>query len=145
MYLIWILWVQVNSIEQPIKRKSVGPGNTSHCRTLQHPSRFSFHDVVLLATPDVMKVNGRDLMPEKKLPLLDKITHPPKCVTWKRFVRNSSSKYSIPSCRVMMCHFTAVCSSIASTSRSGVSNCKYGAFIVRSIGWTRCCWSDTPC
>ena len=26
-------WVQANSIEQPIKRNSVGPGNTSHCGT----------------------------------------------------------------------------------------------------------------
>ena len=26
-------WVQVDSIEQPIKRNSVGPGNLSHCGT----------------------------------------------------------------------------------------------------------------
>ena len=26
-------WVQVDSIEQPIKRNSVGSGNMSHCRT----------------------------------------------------------------------------------------------------------------
>ena len=34
MYLIWILVVQVDSIEQSIKRNSVGPGNMSHCGTL---------------------------------------------------------------------------------------------------------------
>ena len=33
VYLIWIFWVQVNSIEQPIKSNSVGPGNMSHCGT----------------------------------------------------------------------------------------------------------------
>ena len=27
------LWVQINSIEQPIQRNSVGPGNMSHCGT----------------------------------------------------------------------------------------------------------------
>ena len=26
-------WVQIDSIEQPIKRNSVGSGNMSHCRT----------------------------------------------------------------------------------------------------------------
>ena len=26
-------WVQIDSIEQPIKRNSVGPGNMSHCGT----------------------------------------------------------------------------------------------------------------
>ena len=34
MYLIWILEVQIDSIEQPIKSYSVGSGNMSHCRTL---------------------------------------------------------------------------------------------------------------
>ena len=31
MYLIWIFSVQIDSIEQPIKRNSVGSGNMSHC------------------------------------------------------------------------------------------------------------------
>ena len=31
-YLIWILGVQIDSIEQPIKRNSVGPGDMSHCK-----------------------------------------------------------------------------------------------------------------
>ena len=37
-------WVQVNSIEQPIKRNSVGAGNMSHCGT---PS-FNDHCFVVL-------------------------------------------------------------------------------------------------
>ena len=32
MYLMWILGVQIDSIEQPIKSNSVGSGNMSHCR-----------------------------------------------------------------------------------------------------------------
>ena len=41
MYLIWILGVQINSIKQPIKRNSVGPGNMSHCGT---PSLYDHLD-----------------------------------------------------------------------------------------------------
>ena len=32
--------VQINSIKQPIKRNSVGPGNMSHCRTSSFNDHF---------------------------------------------------------------------------------------------------------
>ena len=32
-YLVWILGVQVNSVEQPVKSNSVGSGNMSQCKT----------------------------------------------------------------------------------------------------------------
>ena len=49
-------WVQVDSIEQPIKSNSVGPGNKSHCGTSSlknHLDRFvvlkQTHSIKLLA------------------------------------------------------------------------------------------------
>ena len=41
------LWVQVNSIEQPIKRNSVGPENMSHCGTPSLDDHFDHCFVVL--------------------------------------------------------------------------------------------------
>ena len=40
-------WVQGNSIEQPIKRNSVGPGNMSHCGTPSFDDRLDHCFVVL--------------------------------------------------------------------------------------------------
>ena len=39
--------VQFNSIEQPIKRNSVGPGNMSHCRTASFNDHLDHCFIVL--------------------------------------------------------------------------------------------------
>ena len=46
MYLIWILGSKFNSIEQPIKRNSVGSGNMSHCRASSFYDHFDHCFVV---------------------------------------------------------------------------------------------------
>ena len=40
-------WVQINSIEQPIKSDSVGSGNMSHCRTSAFNDRLDYSFIVL--------------------------------------------------------------------------------------------------
>ena len=40
-------WVQIDSIEEPIKRNSVGPGNMSHCGT-SSLSNHLYHCFVVL-------------------------------------------------------------------------------------------------
>ena len=51
-------WVQVNSIEQPIKRNSVGPGNMSHCGTPSLDNHLD-HCFVVLATKRLDAKTGR--------------------------------------------------------------------------------------
>ena len=46
-YLIWILWVQVGSIKQPIKRDSVRSGLRPHSRTLAFDDRLDHCFIVL--------------------------------------------------------------------------------------------------
>ena len=43
-------WVQVDSIEQPIKRNSVSPGNMSHCWTPSFNDHFDHCFIVLKHT-----------------------------------------------------------------------------------------------
>ena len=43
------LGIQINSIEKPIKRNSVGPGNMSHCRTPSFNDHFD-HCFICLRT-----------------------------------------------------------------------------------------------
>ena len=41
------LGVQIDSIKQPIKSNSVGPGNMSHCRTSAFNNHFDYSFIVL--------------------------------------------------------------------------------------------------
>ena len=41
------LGVQINSIEQPVKRNSVSPGDVSHCRTSAFNNHFDYSFIVL--------------------------------------------------------------------------------------------------
>ena len=40
------LWIQINSVKQPVKRNSVGSGYVSHCRTSAFDDNFSHCFVV---------------------------------------------------------------------------------------------------
>ena len=40
-------WVQINSIKQPIKCNSVGPGDVSHCGTPSFNDHFDLSFIVL--------------------------------------------------------------------------------------------------
>ena len=40
-------WIQINSIEQPIKSNSVGFGDVSHCRTSAFHNHFDYSFIVL--------------------------------------------------------------------------------------------------
>ena len=48
--LDWDFWVQVDSIEQPIKSNSVRSGDVSHCRTSAFNDHFDYSFIVLLNT-----------------------------------------------------------------------------------------------
>ena len=47
MYLIWIFWVQIDSIEWPIKSNSVGSGNMSPCGPISFDNHLNHCFVVL--------------------------------------------------------------------------------------------------
>ena len=46
-YLIWIFWVQIDSIKHPIKSNSVGSGYVSHCWTSAFDDHFNHGFIVL--------------------------------------------------------------------------------------------------
>ena len=61
MYLIRILGVQINSIEQPIKSNSVGSGNVSHCRTFAFNDHLDHSFIVLKHIRESFLTRGLDI------------------------------------------------------------------------------------
>ena len=50
--------IQIDSIEQPIKRNSVGPGNMSHCRTSAFNDHLD-HSFIVLKTHTIKLLDAR--------------------------------------------------------------------------------------
>ena len=61
MYLIWIFGVQNDSIEEPIKRNSVGPGNVSHCLTSSLYNHLDHCFVVFKHIQQSFLMRGQDV------------------------------------------------------------------------------------
>ena len=91
---------------------------------IRHPEKptcLTFpNNVLLLPIFSVVDVDKAYPQIWVEVSLLNKTAQPAQWEMWKRFLRFSCRRYSIASCRAMMCHFTAICvSMVPGVSRRG--------------------------
>ena len=83
---------------------------------IRHPEKptcLTFpNNVLLLPIFSVVDVDRAYPHVWVEVSLLNKTAQPAQWEMWKRFVRFSCRRYSVASCRAMMCHFSAICVSM---------------------------------